>query len=232
MADLPMPISRRDQQRLTREALVFAARRVFARDGFHGATLAVIARAAGFSKGAVYSNFENKADLFLAVMDLNIRAVVDRAADDPAHGTEAEVTALVENHPEFDEAVRGFALATLEFIATAARDEALAEESAKRVQLLVEGYAALADDTPDDGPADAKLTRQERGALLAALDQGSAMLALAGGTPVSNRALRVGMRRLVGLPDAPADGDETPSFHYRDIRHHIAASIPEEDWIN
>lgn len=230
MTDLPPPISRREQQRLTREALVFAARRVFSRDGFHGANLEVIAREAGFSKGAVYSNFESKAALFLAVMDLNIRAVVDRAADDPAHGGDAELTALVESHPEFDEAVRGFALATLEFIATAARDETLAVESAQRVQLLTEGYAAVADEArPDGGPADEELTREERGALLAALDQGAAMLALAGGTAISNRALQVGMHRLVGAGSTPA-GDDGAAFHYRDIRDHIAASLTEEDW--
>jgi AcrR family transcriptional regulator len=40
---------------------------VFAERGFHGATLDEVARVAGFSKGAVYSNFESKDDLFLAL---------------------------------------------------------------------------------------------------------------------------------------------------------------------
>ena len=63
------PVSRAERQEQTREALVHAARAVFARDGYHGARLDQIARAAGDSKGAVYSNFENKAALFLAVQE-------------------------------------------------------------------------------------------------------------------------------------------------------------------
>ena len=72
MTDLPDPISRRDRQRQTREAIVFAARAAFAEAGYHGARLDRIARAAGFSKGAVYSNFAGKAELFLAVLDKDI----------------------------------------------------------------------------------------------------------------------------------------------------------------
>ena len=44
----------------------------FSRDGYHGASLEEIADTAGFSKGAVYSNFGGKAELFLAVLDHNL----------------------------------------------------------------------------------------------------------------------------------------------------------------
>jgi AcrR family transcriptional regulator len=42
---------------------------VFLDRGFHAATLEEIADAAGYSKGAVYSNFAGKDDLFLAVLE-------------------------------------------------------------------------------------------------------------------------------------------------------------------
>lgn len=96
--------------------------------------------------------------------------------------------------PEFDAAVRGFALATLEFLAVAARGEQLLAESGKRLAMLIEGYARTADDVQDpDG-----LSRSERGALLAALGQGSAVLAIAGLDAISEQALDLGMRRLRG----------------------------------
>ena len=57
------------RRQLTRDALVDAAREVFARRGFEGASLDEIAEAAGFTRGAIYKNFEGKADLFLAVFD-------------------------------------------------------------------------------------------------------------------------------------------------------------------
>jgi AcrR family transcriptional regulator len=62
-------LSREEQQEQTREALLDSARDVFARRGYHEAKLAEVARNAGFTTGAVYSNFEGKEGLFLAVAD-------------------------------------------------------------------------------------------------------------------------------------------------------------------
>jgi AcrR family transcriptional regulator len=63
----PLTPDRRRQQ--TRDHLLAAAAQVFAERGFHGASLDAVAAAAGFSKGAVYSNFKNKEDLFLALLE-------------------------------------------------------------------------------------------------------------------------------------------------------------------
>ena len=57
------------RRQLTRQALIEAAAEVFAEKGFHGASLEEIAEAAGFTRGAIYSNFENKEDLLFAVLD-------------------------------------------------------------------------------------------------------------------------------------------------------------------
>lgn len=46
-----------------------AAATVFAERGFYGASVEDIAERAGFSKGAFYSNFDSKEDLFLALLD-------------------------------------------------------------------------------------------------------------------------------------------------------------------
>jgi AcrR family transcriptional regulator len=63
----PLTADRRRQQ--TRDYLLQAAATVFAERGFHGASLDEVAAAAGFTKGAVYSNFKNKDDLFLALIE-------------------------------------------------------------------------------------------------------------------------------------------------------------------
>src|SRR5437764_15482063 len=63
----------REQSRAnTREKLLAAARSVFARSGFHGASVEEIASEAGFSTGALYSNFDSKEDLFLELMQREI----------------------------------------------------------------------------------------------------------------------------------------------------------------
>ena len=49
-----------------------AAREVFARDGFELARLEDIATAAGRTRGALYANFEDKADLFFAIFEQDL----------------------------------------------------------------------------------------------------------------------------------------------------------------
>jgi AcrR family transcriptional regulator len=65
-------ISRAERKEQTRMALVEAADRVFTREGFHGATLDQVAAEAGFTKGAVYSNFRSKEDLFFGVYERRV----------------------------------------------------------------------------------------------------------------------------------------------------------------
>jgi AcrR family transcriptional regulator len=63
------PLTADRRRKLTRDYLLQAAAQVFAERGFHAATLDEVAAAAGFTKGAVYSNFKNKDDLFLALLE-------------------------------------------------------------------------------------------------------------------------------------------------------------------
>ena len=62
-------ISRKESQLQTRTNLLDAALEVFSRRGYHAASVDEIAAEAGYSKGAVYSNFSNKEELFLALID-------------------------------------------------------------------------------------------------------------------------------------------------------------------
>jgi AcrR family transcriptional regulator len=62
-------LTRDERKAQTRAELLAAARRVFLERGFHAATLDDIAVEAGYTKGAVYSNFSGKDDLFLALLD-------------------------------------------------------------------------------------------------------------------------------------------------------------------
>jgi AcrR family transcriptional regulator len=67
-------LTREESRARTRERLIRAAAAVFAERGFYGASIEDIAERAGFSKGAFYSNFESKEDLFLAVLDEHLDA--------------------------------------------------------------------------------------------------------------------------------------------------------------
>ena len=69
----------------TRQRLLDAAAEVFAERGYEGATLADIARRAGFTTGAIYSRFRDKAELLLAVVE-RILASLQEAAVEAATG--------------------------------------------------------------------------------------------------------------------------------------------------
>jgi AcrR family transcriptional regulator len=92
----PLPPERRRE--LTRTALVEAAAEVFARKGFHGASLDEIAEAAGFTRGAIYSNFKSKEDLLLAVVDWYSARQLDAFSsvlEQAGEGTELDAAADV-----------------------------------------------------------------------------------------------------------------------------------------
>ncbi|MCV7370013.1 TetR family transcriptional regulator [Mycolicibacterium duvalii] len=57
----------------TRSMLLDAAEEVVARQGFGAAALEVIADAAGYTRGAIYSHFGTKEELFLAVMERQLQ---------------------------------------------------------------------------------------------------------------------------------------------------------------
>ncbi len=72
----------REQSRAnTRERLLARPASVFARSGFHGASVEEIASEAGFSTGALYSNFDGKEDLFLVLMEREIDEHAREIAD-------------------------------------------------------------------------------------------------------------------------------------------------------
>ncbi len=61
-------LTRAETQARNRRLLLHTARELFLRDGYQATSIAVIADEAGFSTGAVYSNFGTKAEMALHVL--------------------------------------------------------------------------------------------------------------------------------------------------------------------
>lgn len=62
-------LTREESKAKTRSDLLLAGGRLFLRNGFVATSLADIAEEAGLTKGAVYSNFASKEELFLALLE-------------------------------------------------------------------------------------------------------------------------------------------------------------------
>lgn len=194
----PTPLTRAEQQSRTRAALVASARRVFARDGYHGANLTAIARGGGLTKGAVYSNFDNKADVFLAVLDDDL-ADFEPGAWDPLakyasvpdlYGQSVRLPGLAAEERD----ALGFGLATLEFAAAAARDQELSDALRERLGQLLAVFEAMARrHHRDDDP----LSTEQLGTMLWAFEQGAAILWLIGQMGIDADTMRAMMLRML-----------------------------------
>lgn len=128
----PLTPERRRQQ--TRDHLLQAAARVFAERGFHGASLDEVAAAAGFTKGAVYSNFESKEDLFLALLEsryvenmATLRGALDASGEHPEEHL-SDFAALLET--QFAGGPESWEALFLEFCVYALRHEPARERLA------------------------------------------------------------------------------------------------------
>src|SRR5215471_1424210 len=79
----------------TRDKLFEAAARVFEDHGIGGASIEAIAAAAGFSRGAFYSNFASKDELIIAMLEDHVEQSIRRNRD---------LLALYQNPGDFIEA--------------------------------------------------------------------------------------------------------------------------------
>ena len=101
----PRPrLTRAERRARTRQDLLDAAARVFIRRGFQGASIEAIAAEAGYTRGAFYSNFETKEQLFVELLQQrvyeNYRDLLSRVPTDlsPVESLRWAVRELMESY--------------------------------------------------------------------------------------------------------------------------------------
>ena len=73
---MPVRLSRTERREKTRQDLLTAAETCFVTRGFHATSVDEVAEQAGYTKGAVYSNFASKEDLFFGVYQRRVDHVL------------------------------------------------------------------------------------------------------------------------------------------------------------
>jgi AcrR family transcriptional regulator len=117
-------LTRVEKQARTRAALLDAAARVFVERGFQGASVELIAAEAGFTRGAFYSNFSTKEELFAELLQERVysiyRTMAETSArpDRPTLREVGEQLAAMQEYPEGQWLFRLW----LELLAHASRD--------------------------------------------------------------------------------------------------------------
>lgn len=191
----------------TRERLLEAARRVFVERGFHAATLDQVAEEAGYTKGAVYSAFENKADLFLAIFEERVRrraGELGRIATDV--GSLAELAQAGERFwiaTLRDE--REWSLLLVEFEIYAARDAVLRERLAGIRSLFRSGMCETIEAVAAGAGERLPVPAEQLTVAILALGNGIMLEGLTRPTPEIVEAYRASLTLL--LRGAAASGD-------------------------
>ncbi|MFA9270990.1 MAG: TetR/AcrR family transcriptional regulator [Baekduiaceae bacterium] len=141
---------RQQRQQETRAALLDAAETCFAARGYDAVSVPEIAKEAGYTTGAVYSNFSGKEELFLALMERAMGGQAARreevvALEDTGEGRLRQVARLwIDVVHERPEAV----VLIIEFWSYSRRDPALRKRFAERMAQTRAGLAALAAMAP------------------------------------------------------------------------------------
>ena len=175
--------SRAEKQARTRTELIATAATVFAQRGYESASVEEIAEQAGYSHGAVYSNFTGKADLFLAVFE---RYMADRAEElaatqvgiDDGAPLETRARALADQWMKRFASDRESFLLHLEFLAASRREPELAKRFGNRSAALRETIAAFIAHQQEKERAESPLPPPELALILRALGIGLAVEAL------------------------------------------------------
>src|SRR6266511_2384904 len=177
----PHRLRRDEQQRQIRAQLLDAAERVFARDGYQGATVAAIAAEAGYSHGAIYSNFNGKEDLFLVLVEERIdarRARVYQAAD-AALSRGAEPLEAARRFVAMLQQEREAYLLLVDFWNQAVRDQAAAVRFAERHDRLRALIGRIVEGIARDQGVELARPRDQVATALIALANGFAIESLA-----------------------------------------------------
>lgn len=206
-------LTRQEARARTRERLLDAAADVFKRQGYQGASLESVAEAAGYTKGAVYSNFATKADLFMALLDRSVEAEVAGQEAQFAGMTLDEVLealpAILERQVMSDPM---WAVLRMEFWLVASRDPEVRERLVREAEPYRQKAGEMIDAMLEKDGVVAPFSGRELGILINALATGFALQLQHEPGSVDRDLIVRAARRLVGLDDATAldaDGHET-----------------------
>jgi AcrR family transcriptional regulator len=133
-------LTREESKELTRLRLIEAAERLFIRRGFDDASVDEISEMAGYSRGAFYSNFDSKDQVFLAVIDRRRPKALDDILQRVSEPVER--VAAVRNWFANQWRFKDFIALRMEFSRRAFRDRSVRTHLAELLRQELETYSA------------------------------------------------------------------------------------------
>ena len=191
----------------TRDRLFEAAARVFEEQGIGGASIEVITAAAGFSRGAFYSNFKSKDELIIAMLEDHVEQTIRRNLDLLArHKNLADFLDALKTMDRSQQDPLGRSpLLHMEMILFVARAEKRRSELAKRLRARRQLIVDIVETTNKNSGRTAVLNPARTGALLLALEDGFRLHRLIDPetTPADSYLRAIGdLQRAIGVASA------------------------------
>ena len=188
----------------TCEKLFEAAARVFEEQGIGGASIEAIAAAAGFTRGAFYSNFKSKDELIIAMIEDHVGQSIQRNLDLLARHTSLAdyLDALKTADRNRQDPLGRSPLLHMEMILFVARAEKRRPELAKRLRARRKMITDIVEVTSKNGGSNGSLNPAWTGAVLLALEDGFRLHRLIDPetTPADSFLRAIGdLRRATGL---------------------------------
>jgi len=158
----------------TRDKLFEAAARVFEADGIGGASIEAIAAAAGFTRGAFYSNFKSKDELIIAMLEDHVEQSIRRNLDILAQHDNLDdfIAALKTMDRSRQDPLGRSPLLHMEMILFVARAEKRRPELAKRLRAGRKLIADVIETTAKNSGKDPVLAPAWWGAIVLAMEDG------------------------------------------------------------
>ena len=158
----------------TRDRLFEAAARVFEEQGIGGVSIEAIAAAAGFSRGAFYSNFKSKDELIIAMIEDHVAQSIRRNLDLLArHDNLADyIDALKSMDRSRQDPLARSPLLHMEMILFVARAEKRRPELAKRLRARRKLITDIVETSLKNSGKNGTLNPAWTGAIVLALEDG------------------------------------------------------------
>ncbi|MGD8320975.1 MAG: TetR/AcrR family transcriptional regulator [Gemmatimonadota bacterium] len=194
-------LTREEARQQTRERLLDAAADVFMRLGYNGASLEAVAETAGYTKGAIYSNFDTKADLLKALVDRHMDAELATQARQFAGKSLEEVVEELDDVFERQAGDPHWVALEIELALAGMRDPEVRRRLVAGSEELRAKSGASIDALLAKADRAAPFTGRELSVLFSAMATGLALQRMLEPDTVDSRLLVRAVRRLMGIED-------------------------------
>ncbi|MDX8045563.1 TetR/AcrR family transcriptional regulator [Gracilibacillus sp. S3-1-1] len=177
-----------ERKQETRKILLESAAETFAKLGFHGASVDKIAEYAGFTKGAIYTHFKSKEELFLALLEQQIQSHLNTIHQiiDEEKSYEHFIEKMGHYFDLDKQNNQAWSILNMEFLLYAMRDESVRQKWTQVILGSVDHISKVIKKMRLDDEQGVELSAEELAWTILSLENGMGIFHFIAGSKVPN----------------------------------------------